>query len=158
MYLDYTLYWSSGNWLGIERQRLSCWYITRFVAKVPRGPEMYKSDSGERWQFLLELHWRFWCIGFQSSSITLWGNLIDLYHNFICDVWREIVFLFYFSRLLLERNVLVQNNFWLNSKNFIIQFFEHYGFPFCKDVFSLIKVCYCSRGVKILSCKYTLAK
>lgn len=100
MYLDYTLYWSSGNWLGIERQRLSCWYITRFVAKVPRGPEMYKSDSGERWQFLLELHWRFWCIGFQSSSITLWGNLIDLYHNFICDVWREIVFLFYFSRFV----------------------------------------------------------
>lgn len=39
-------------------------------------------------------------LGFNRAQSRFGGNLIDLYHNFISDVWVEIVLLFYFLRFV----------------------------------------------------------
>lgn len=105
MFLDYTLHRPSGNWLGIERQRLSCLSITRFVAKMPEAPRCTNLIVVNYDRFFLNFSGNFDVLGFNRVQSRFGGNMIDLYLNFISDVWREIVFFFsfYFSRFV-DRN------------------------------------------------------
>lgn len=102
-------------------------------------------------------------LGFNRAQSRFGGNLIDLYHNFISDVWVEIVLLFYFLRFVDRKRWMgycLKGTCWYKTTSdwtarILLFIFGTLLISILQGcfyflLFPLIKVCYCSRGVKIV--------
>lgn len=91
------------DWGSNDKDRLVC-LLRDLSPKCPEAPRCTNLIVVNYDRFFLNFSGNFDVLGFNRAQSRFGGNMIDLYLNFISDVWREIVFfLFYFSRFV-DRN------------------------------------------------------